>query len=704
MFGVLAVLAAMQCSAHWTNLHQGRPRTHADTLALVAERRGTGDRCARLVSSYLRALTTSAFTPADERYEIDTTLQSLYPSNSEDPRLRVALAFIRLRQGALSTAARLFNWAQDHAESGVPTLDNHERAVIAYGLGRASQAEWRDWRSFGQLMGITQGQWDCPNLDQEIDMNLRRGAGAVAAATQGLFPSIVLFNVACPELFERLVDDDFRPLSDLKRDARRDLERYYNQALQLDPEFWAAARALASELLYEGSWSALQALGRRLVEQFPRGGEAFAIAAVAERELGHDSLAWSLFQVALTLHPDSLRRLYRSPELVLRLSEQRVFAEQPPAMRQELGAAYWRSRQVTFLADRNERLLEHFARFTTADFVFADPDGMRPGWDTNVGDVWIRYGRPLKIRELAIRDGRGSFWSYGPNPDFVFTRFLTYQTYVVHEEAAAALRQAREEQPTRFMPAGIDAVQPLDRQIVRFRRPDGLGELLVLAPHPRREPATSLEEGVTLLGPGFQPVARWRGPAAGDGLRVTLAALRPGSYSLATEALDRTNRLIFQGRDTVTIARPDADLSLSDIVLVKRVDGPNQVASRSELNVDWVFGTTVDPGSPIGLFWEIYRGNDTTAEGEYRVVFEIRDATERSVLTRILRSVGRGFRHDQPTTRIEYSRVAGPAQTVVEWLNVFGEFASGHSYDVQVTVTAVQTGQTASIVRRFTVR
>lgn len=703
MLLIAALLAPLDCSTYWIDVQRARPTTRADTVAVATDLQSTEARCARLVAAYLRALTTSSITAADERHELDSTLQSLFSTYSQEPRIYVALAFLRLRDGALSTAARLFRRAEDRAEAAAVPLDSHERAIIAYGQGRVKQAEWRDWRSFGQLMGMTRGQWDCPELDLEIEMNIGKG-GAGAAAASGILPSIVQFNFACPELFERLVDDDFRQLSDLKSDSRRDLERYYRQALEIDPGLWQAAQALSSELIFEASWHELRTFVNLLVARFPDRYEPLIMLALAERASGNDSLATVLFQRAIIQLPDSMKSAYTSPELVLRLSESQVFADQPPSMRRQLSSAYWRSRQVMFLADGNERLLEHYVRVATADLLFRDPDGGEPGWATNVGGVWIRYGRPLKIRELAIKNGRASFWSYGPDPDFVFTRFLTYRTHLVHEDASPAFHQLEEEQPTRFRPSDVDAVRSLDRQIARFRGRDGGGELIVLAPHPLGT-VGSPDEGVTLLDAEFRTIARWRGPARGDGLRVTLTSLRPGTYSVVTEALDRAGRLLYQSRDTLTIPEPSAYLALSDILLIKQIDGPSQAANRSEVDFDWLYGSSISAAATLGLYWEIYGSReDEPGPREYRITVDVRDATERSLLTRIVRSVGRGFRRERPTTRLEYTRISDTAPKTVEWLNLRGDWLAGKSYDVRVTVVETQTGRTASASRRFDVR
>ena len=241
----------------------------------------------------------------------------------------------------------------------------------------------------------------------------------------------------------------------------------------------------------------------------------------------------------------------------------------------------------------------------------------------------------------------------------------------------------------------------MDHQVARFRGDSSGAEILVLARSPFSEDPDSVVEGVTLLDSQFRRVARWRDLPREPGLRVRFTGLKPGAYNVVAEAL--VGRSLSQARDTVSITPTTDRLSMSDMLLVDAVTGPAATQCREDLAISWLYGTTLDSSSSLGFVWEIYAGDRHASEvREYGIVVEIRDATDRSVLARIARSIGRGFRREDPTTTLRYTRtVPGDADRSVEWVNIDAEWQPGGSYVVTVTVTDPRTGDTTSGARRF---
>ncbi len=54
---------------------------------------------------------------------------------------------------------------------------------------------------------------------------------------------------------------------------------------------------------------------------------------------------------------------------------------------------YWNANDPLFLTKYNERLLEHYSRVAYANLRFGFND--IPGWKTDRGEVYVRYGEPL---------------------------------------------------------------------------------------------------------------------------------------------------------------------------------------------------------------------------------------------------------------------------------------------------------------------
>jgi GWxTD domain-containing protein len=56
---------------------------------------------------------------------------------------------------------------------------------------------------------------------------------------------------------------------------------------------------------------------------------------------------------------------------------------------------FWKGRDPLFLTSVNERLMEHCRRVAYANLRFSDPTRSIAGWQTDRGQVYIRYGKPL---------------------------------------------------------------------------------------------------------------------------------------------------------------------------------------------------------------------------------------------------------------------------------------------------------------------
>jgi len=698
---VHAAPQTQSCSDQWHALQTLTHRTHADSVARRDSLSASPDDCAERVAAYLSAfLTRPGFDEWEDRFNAQQALERAMQRAGFDARLTVALGYLRYQQGSLADARRLVERGGIALADAEPPASAREQATAAYLLARVAQSEWREWRSFGELSAASEGRWACEAYLQDLIAMSKRGDGALASAAQLERPSPVDINVACSAQFETIMDDYFHLNADLKRDSRRDLETHFREASTLDPTHWPAYRGLASELAFENDWIGLEQLARATAEALPSDDHRpLLVLALATYRQGDVAGASGLFDSALALMPADLRRWYEDPESVLSVAEARALAEQPAAVRSKWSEAYWRSRRVSFLTGGNDRVTEHHARLVEADLLFGIPSLEVPGWNTAPGSAWVRYGPPLKIRDLALENGRASFWTYGPDPDLVFTRMLTYEEYRVHQHLAPQLDLLHEKVPTRFRPPGVDSVVTLEHQLARFRGDSERVDLMVVAgPSNRFEGVSDGEAGVTLLNDEFAPVARWQGRSVPrHGVAVTIAGVRTrGSHSLVVELMDRERRVLAQARDTLVVTAPQPGPAVSDVLLVRRADGPEAAARRTDLALEHLFGRTIEEGQDIGLVWEVY---GLTAEQSgawrYRVTLEVWDAEGRPLLARLLRGAQRS------STTLYYERTALPTgDRTVEWVNLSGQWTVG-IYEVVLRLEDLVGGGSATAKAMF---
>lgn len=106
---------------------------------------------------------------------------------------------------------------------------------------------------------------------------------------------------------------------------------------------------------------------------------------------------------------------------------------------QEFVKSYWRMKNPLNITDYNERELEHYVRVFYANQNFGLPAENIKGWQTERGDIVIRYGEPetyLKINKDYSFDGEGPLpetevFSYKDGKTFAFED-KTYNGEFVH--------------------------------------------------------------------------------------------------------------------------------------------------------------------------------------------------------------------------------------------------------------------------------
>ena len=76
----------------------------------------------------------------------------------------------------------------------------------------------------------------------------------------------------------------------------------------------------------------------------------------------------------------------------------------------ETHALFWQKRDPLFLTPVNERMLAHRGRVAYSNLRFGLPDEGIAGWETDMGKVWIRYGRYVnRVRTLIPHR---EIWTY----------------------------------------------------------------------------------------------------------------------------------------------------------------------------------------------------------------------------------------------------------------------------------------------------
>ncbi|HET7039024.1 MAG TPA: GWxTD domain-containing protein, partial [Gemmatimonadales bacterium] len=360
-------------------------------------------------------------------------------------------------------------------------------------------------------------------------------------------------------------------------------------------------------------------------------------------------------------------------------------------------AAFWTTLDPLYLTSANERKLEHYSRLVAADLMFTSPALEERGSESFAGKIWIRYGRPRHMWELAEPSGRVVFWDLGPGPDVTFLRGSGYRSYRPFDEAVEFANKLAQTSPQIYSTTTLfDTTATLPAQLVRFLDDQGRHELMINGAWPEDITAEA-DVGLTILDPSYQPVAQWRGKVSSDsGLSRSVRGMRGGTYSLTVEVWDRAVRRLYRLRDTVTmLALDDSAFVMSDLLLTGAVNAPDEsgAASRTQLGVTPLFGQTLPAGKPVGLVWETYRlKGERDGQLRYHVTISVLDAGRQPVSTHLLRGLGLAGER-RPEARVEYDGnrplVKGRA---VDWVELSGDLRPG-LYRIVLRVRDEETGR-----------
>jgi GWxTD domain-containing protein len=680
-------------------------KTRAESLAVGVKAEpslATGSACAKYVVGYTIGI---ASTPAEDEWQgrqrATQLLDEAAREYGNEPRLYLALGLLAYNRQARTDAFRILDRAIGHKNDGPLPLTPHEIAVVFYNRGLMHQDLWRDWRSFGHLLNTVGGQLQCAKFQEQ--------SHATFSSNSDDYGWLVGFNQVCPTQFDSVMAGFFVPDSKLKQEEFLQLEAAFDSAATADTTFAEPLLALMSEYVYMGAWEKADPVTAALRRRAPDDYRSWALSALVQHETRRDSLANLQFGQALVRMSDTTLAVYDDIALLLEPDQVAWFNQADVTTRAKAIGAFWNALDPLYITPFNERKLEHYARVTTAEIAFGSLALHEHGWNSFAGKIWIRYGRPVNMRELSKASGRVAFWNYGGDADITFERGITRTSYRGTDDAIKYANDLAVVRPQGYRTSNfIDSVEALDHQIVRFRGPDGRPQLLVYAAVPDHY-SDQAKAALLLLDAQFQAAAEWRGarPPIG-GIKRLFTGMRQGMYSLTVELWDAGPRRLGRARDTVSF-RPDTaggPLALSDLLLAASIEAGPAAATpagvgRDGLNIEPLYGLSLVQNHPLSVYWEIY-GLKASADGRarYEVTVQVQDNARRPMLARML-GVGGGR---EAASKIQYNGTHVVTNgRVAEWLSLSSDLKPG-SYRVVVTVVDKDGGATKTVERGLIVK
>lgn len=628
----------------------------------------------------------------------------------EEPEVLLQLALLFHKQQKRVDAHRMLTRAWTAAEARAESLPAEEAARLHFTLGRIYEVWWEDFD--GLILPPPPGRLRCE----------------VASDEQWQWPHY-LRATNCPRQWA----EEYETVMFVGERRSEDRERmigHFQRAFELDPGQVEAAVRLLGHLADADDWERYQDTAYRLLGVAPENPRAWLFLGLGLHSLRREAEAEDAFTRGVELLPQEDRRVFRDVRYLLAEDVQRRYAEAGESTREAVARAFFTATDPTHLTPARERLVEHYARVAWAELKFSSPSSDRRGWESERGQVWIRYGQPWRSYQCCygVFDDpqystgdpgtRVHYWSYGPNgPIFTFSRSLTYRKAILTDPGKFLSDDLQGHAPQSYRSPLITASPELDHQVARFRGSEASGvrvELYGAVPLDSLElpPGARVESGAFVFSADYTPLWERRDTVSPAGtLGVSYAFELPGGrYRYALEARR-------EAEDTVPrpVARSVGDLeldpfaagrlSVSDLLLaewiVPRTDSPRR---RDELSIAPRRSTVVSRGEVLELYFEVYDlVSDSAGRIRYAAELSVEDAERRNVLERLVRAgveLVRGARE----ASVSWTREADLEQDdsrLAEYLRLDLVDLPAGEYRIRVRVRDLVTGTEAESERRF---
>ena len=305
----------------------------------------------------------------------------------------------------------------------------------------------------------------------------------------------------------------------------------------------------------------------------------------------------------------------------------------------------------------NERLIAHLARSVYAHLRLG-------GSHTDAGDLWVRYGEPLRIR--AVGEGtplRTELWDYGQGLAVTSRRPAASSTLDLTPEGRAYLGDLRTTRAYGYGAVGR-MVSGLSAEVARFRAPSGAIQVDVTTRVPEELGSDDdrVEVALVQLGAGGELLAieRKRVAPGPPVLRLHVqveAEARQLAVEIFNPALERAAIL----RVPLDIAGEGGAARVSDLELITAVPRGQREVARGAGWLQSLADARVT-GAEAGVLFEIYDLPDTEP---YRLRVEFAPAAGGPPIPLAFRPAGESqfdaafvrSRWPEPTRSTEYLSV-----------------------------------------------
>ena len=671
-----------------------------DSLTTVAQARPKDGESWLSYGTFLVYVSSEADSGWRTRLEAEKALEQAFRLLPGDPRPVAALGVLRRKQGARIEARRLVNRAVGMADRRDAEFEACFKAEIHYQMALVYRTWWEDWDGMHNLPATAPAIAACSAFRSQIADRGVQGTGLTSSTIPDA-PAI------CAREFYEMMEyaQDWSSMRHADRDA---MIQELGEALAADPTHRDARRDQLLAWYDLGEWDRFDAT---VSEGLRVGSDPWvrlwaSAGAYARRRFG---VARAYLDSATALLTDGERRLLLEPERVMAPEAAAQWTDWASENRPVRDDAFWQASDPLFLTDENERLLAHASRVLYASAKFGVP-GARLGVDTDAGNIWVRYGVPLKRwtfrtgESLEGTNRRTTYWTYDSvSPPIILDRLPTRRLWRLTELAHDAFERNVDDVPQRWLPSeAFTTWDSLPVQIAQFEH----GDTTVFDAYGWwSNPDSTLTRdsvgvGFFVFDAGMRPLVERRltAPAREAGLPLMFRVpLAPSVYRYSIETMAEPGRAVRRARGVLELAARDtAALRTSDLLVGRRARTlPTVIGHRDQLHLAPLYDLVLEAGDSLVLYWETYGlVTDTTGVASYTVAVSVEDSAKTGLaglVGRLGAALGLGSREGVALQwNVEAPAVAGVRRDVVvldppEW--------SAGVYVLKVTITEARSGR-----------
>ena len=521
----------------------------------------------------------------------------------------------------------------------------------------------------------------------------------------------------------------------------RQTEDHYRASLAADPRHTGAATGLLA-LFYDGQrFEEMAQLAAELRRSQPDEPRIPLAQGLALHRLDRDNRAQYAFDTALTLLPADERRDMAGLETILQKEAAAAYSKMSGLDKASTDSLYWDVADPLKLTEVNEARMEFLARVAYADLRFSAAEFRTRGWQTDRGEIYVRYGDPpVKVTfapqtgEIEGSDATGRvtyvWWYPETKMRFVFVGPPAMNSAFFASDFRSYAENARFLSPVRF-----DNLKPLLRvdsvpvQLARFRGDSGATDVSIFADIPTNQMLRDVDVGRTTMETGLflsdarrRPVVTLRDSTtlrggAQNGLtpRAWRRMLRPGEYLYRVEAREQASGRSARGLSAFRVdGFPAGQFQLSDVLVARRIvpRAGEEPRNRSDFLIVPNASLTFVPRDTVFLYWELYGATaDSVGNGRFAINLALRvseldrgKAIEARILGGLADAVGLSAKDDDRVA-LRYNRTVAidPSDRIPNYLALDLGAAPYGTYTLELTVTDLVSGRTATRERVLTV-